>query len=72
MRQAVTDNTGCLAVRWSPPGGDGVVRILQACGAWRCVMPAKLSRPSFRLVACDARQADLVQCWCVREESTQL
>jgi len=30
--QAVTDSVGRLAVWWSPPGGDGVVMILQVRG----------------------------------------
>jgi len=29
-----------------PPGGDGAVMVLRACGAWRCVMPARRSEPS--------------------------
>ena len=37
-----------------------------ARGAWRCVMPARRSGAKFRLAACDARQAVLVQCWCAR------
>jgi len=36
-----------LAAGRSPPGGDDVVMILQARGAWRCVMPAKRSGPVF-------------------------
>ena len=35
-----------LATGRNPLGGDGVVMILQARGAWRCVMPARRSRPS--------------------------
>jgi len=30
-------------------------------GAWRCVMSARRSGAKFRLAACDARQAVLVQ-----------
>jgi len=37
------DRAGRLAARWCPLGGGGVVRILQARGAWRCVMPARRS-----------------------------
>jgi len=33
---------------------------------WRCVMPARRSGPSFRLMTCDTHQADLVQCRCAR------
>ena len=56
-----------LAAGWSPPGGDGVVRILLALGTWRCVMPARRFGPRFRLMAWDARQAVLVQWWCTRK-----
>jgi len=51
VRQAVTDSAGRLAAGWSPPGGDGAVMILQARGAWQCVMPAKRSGPRVRLAA---------------------
>jgi len=37
------DGAGRLAARWCPPGGGSTVRILQARGAWRCVMPARRS-----------------------------
>jgi len=39
------------AARWCPPGGDDAVLILQALGAWRCVMPARRSGAKFRLAA---------------------
>jgi len=35
-----------LMTWWSPPGDDSVVMMLQARGAWRCVMPARWSEPS--------------------------
>jgi len=35
-----------LAGWWIPLGGDGVVMMLQARGAWRCVMPARQFEPS--------------------------
>jgi len=38
-----------LATGWSLPGGDGAVMILQARGAWRCVMPVRRSEPSMCL-----------------------
>jgi len=51
-----------------PPGGDDAVMMLQARGAWRCVMPARRcvmparrSEPSVCLTTWDARQAVLVQ-----------
>jgi len=50
-----------LTIGRSPPNDDGVMMILQARGAWRCVMPARRSGPSIRLATCDACQADLVQ-----------
>jgi len=40
---------GRLAARWCPPGSGRAVRILQAHGAWRCVMPARRSGAKFRL-----------------------
>ena len=49
-----------LAVGRRTPGGDDAEVILQARGAWRCVIPAKQSGAKFRLAACDARQAVLV------------
>ena len=56
-----------LAVGWSPPGGDGAVRILLALGARRCVMLIRQSGPRFRLAAWNARQAFLEQRWCARK-----
>jgi len=50
-----------------PPGGDNAVMMLQARGAWRCVMPARRSEPSVCLAMWDARQAVLVQWWCTRK-----
>jgi len=41
---------GRLAAWWCPPGGGGTVRVLQARGAWRCVMPARRFGAKFRLV----------------------
>jgi len=60
VRQAVTNSAGRLAAWWSLPDSDGAVMILQACGAWRCVMLARGSGPSFHLATCDVRQVDLV------------
>jgi len=37
------DGAGHLVAGWCPPDGGGAVRILQTCGAWRCVMPARKS-----------------------------
>jgi len=56
-----------LAAGRSSLGGDGAVMILQAPGAWRCVMPAKRFEPSVCLATWDARQAVLVQWWCTRK-----
>jgi len=61
------DSAWRLAAGWCPPCGDGAVMSLQAPGAWWCVMPARRSGARFRLAAWDARQADLVQGWCVRK-----
>jgi len=33
------------------PGGDSSVMIMQALGAWQCVMPARWSGAKFRLAA---------------------
>ena len=72
----------CLAVRvgapggggewrqatwWSLPGGDDAVMMLQARGAWRCVMLARRSEPSVCLATWDARRVILVQWWCARK-----
>ena len=43
-----------LMAWWSPPSGDGAVMMLQACGAWRCVMPARRFGPSVHLAMWDA------------------
>jgi len=43
------DGAGRLAVRWYPLGSGGAARILRACGAWRCVMPARRSGAKFCL-----------------------
>jgi len=51
----------CLAAWWSPPDGDDAVMMLQARGAWRCVMPVRRSEPSVCLATWDVRQAVLVQ-----------
>ena len=45
------DEAWHLAARWCPPGGSGAVWILQARGAWRCVMPDRQSGAKFRLAA---------------------
>jgi len=50
-----------------PPSGDDAVMMLQARGAWRCVMPARQSEPSVCLATWDARQTVLVQWWCARK-----
>jgi len=46
---------------WSPPSGDGAVMMLQARGAWQCVMPVRRSEPSVCLATWDAHQAILVR-----------
>jgi len=50
-----------VAARWSPPGGDDAVMMLQARGAWWCVMPIRWSEPGVCLATWDARQTVLVQ-----------
>jgi len=37
-------------------------------GAWRCEMPARRSGTKFHLATREARQAVLVQSWCVRKD----
>jgi len=61
------DESGRLAVSWCPSGGSGTGRVLMAHDAWWCGMPARRSGTKFRLAMWDARQAVLVQWWCVRK-----
>jgi len=37
------DGAGRLSAGWCPLGGGDAVRILQARGAWWCVMPVRRS-----------------------------
>jgi len=49
-----------LGGRAEPLGSDDAEVILQARGAWRCVIPARRSGAKLRLAACDACQTVLV------------